>query len=137
MTEARGARPGLTTSAAAHPEPDQALVQLLQRVEAVLDEEQKLLAENRIDQLERLIGRKDQLALELSRLHQQAASGILGEGSLARLRQASTRLGRNAALLERHIAAVSDITTLISGIIADASGDGTYSSVVARPVPRG
>lgn len=51
------------------------------------------------------------------------------------LQRLSTALGRNAALLKLHIAALGDVSDIIIGSMRDAESDGTYSRscMSARP----
>lgn len=118
--------------AAGDPAVSGALLQLLERLESVLDDERECLRLSSFDALDRIIARKDQLSFEAGRYAHLAT----GPGRDPRLHAALDRTVRklhdNAILLKRHTDAVGEITALISEIFKAESADGTYSSSVAR-----
>jgi hypothetical protein len=113
---------------------NQALLQLVIRLESVLEEERKMLAGSLPNDHDRLIARKEHLALEATRLAQHAG-GFLPDGPIRmRLGQAADQLAENARLLRRHIEAVDEIAALIAEICSSVTSDGTYTNKAARQV---
>ncbi len=110
-----------------------AIRQVAERIEGVLDEERLLLASGGHPDLDALVARKSHLALELSRLIRHAES----QGAQAVVREIldrlSAQLARNAQLLNRHIEAVREVSSIIASAINSSTDDGTYSRAVSRP----
>ncbi len=107
--------------------------QLIQRVEKVLEDERLCLQGTPISDLEQVIARKDQLALELQRLSLHRSALPLDAEDRALLGRMTRSLDGNAKLLKRHIEAANEIAGLITRILSSASTDGTYTSrVVGR-----
>ncbi|MGE0627034.1 MAG: hypothetical protein AB7O43_04365 [Hyphomicrobiaceae bacterium] len=108
------------------------LLQLITRIEGVLDEERNLLAGCSREEFDRVVARKDYLALELMRLLQGAGKVPADDALRARLSQTVDKLSENARILRRHIDAVSAISMLIADVLNSEASDGTYSIDVAR-----
>jgi hypothetical protein len=119
--------PGPGTAKSSH-----ALAQFAQRLEGALDEERQLLAASAFDDLDRVIARKDQLALELSRFTPLAGARGVDKDTHTLLVQVAGMLDQNALLLKRHIDAVSEIADMIADVLDSASSDGTYTSSMAH-----
>jgi len=108
-----------------------ALQQIVDRIKAVVEEEKQLLATVSFNGLDRLIARKDQLAIELSRCAKRIDTRLVDGETRALLDEAAKALGSNADLLRRHIEAVSEVASLICSVLVNASSDGTYTSSIA------
>lgn len=111
---------------------ENALLQIAGRIEAVLVEEAMLLAAPPGEDYERLIARKNHLALEVMRISQHGAGSRVSDEVKRRLAEIGTRLAGNAALVRRHMNAVGEIAALVAEMCNRASSDGTYSSQAAR-----
>lgn len=110
----------------------QALQQIAERLEAVLESERQFLMRSSFEDLEQVIARKDQLALEITRLGQHASGCLVDPDGRALLQRAMRCIDANARLLKNHIDAVSEIASLITAICSNADADGTYSISVVR-----
>lgn len=110
---------------------NRALEQLAIRVEDFVREEQNILTSRPAD-FERLLARKELLAVDASRLSLAARGVALNPLVQKRLAQAAERLVENRHFLRRHIDAVSEIAALISRAVSRATSDGTYSRHAAR-----
>ena len=109
----------------------EALRQIVARIKAAVAEENQLLAAASFSGFDRIIARKDQLAIELSRCAKRIDAGAVDGETRALLDEAAKALGSNADLLRRHIEAVSEVASLICNVLVNASSDGTYTSSVA------
>jgi len=125
MQEARGRHVGdyvPTTSPQA-----EALSQLLQRIDGMLDEEADLMPALQPEEFDRVIARKNHLALEAARF--ASGSSFMPDAAMRqRLQQAKARLDENAKVLQRNIDAVGDILALMSDVVNRTQSDGTYTS---------
>ena len=106
---------------------DQALLHLADRIEALWEEERRLLQHAAAEDFDRLIERKEHLAVEVARLMQHALGFDPQPSTRLRLRAMRERLTDNKELLQRHIDAVGEIAALIAGVLNSAMSDGTYS----------
>ncbi|MFM9938880.1 MAG: hypothetical protein ACKVP7_05225 [Hyphomicrobiaceae bacterium] len=133
-TPTRSDRPALVAASpvAAAAGFNQAFLELVDRIDSVLAEERDLLAQSSSDQLERVITRKNHLIVEISRFHLAARGWSLAPHVRARLEQVRLALGENAQLLQRHIGAVNEISSLVADICNRATSDGTYTIHSAR-----
>jgi len=106
----------------------EALRQIVGRIKAVVEDEEKLLAGASSDGLERIVIRKDQLAIELSRYAKIIDAKSIDTDARHLLDEAARLLGSNADLLRRHIEAVSEVAGLICNVLVNANSDGTYTN---------
>lgn len=111
---------------------DRALAQLATRIDAILAEEQLILTSHP-EAFERLVARKELLAVEASRLALAARGGVSDQRVRDRLAAAAKRLADNSCFLRRHIDAVSEIAALVASAVSQSSSDGTYSRQAAQP----
>ena len=79
-----------------------------------------------------IVARKDQISIELMRAARSFSERAADQSLQAVLERISRKLSANATLLKRHIEAVGEIAAMISGVLSEASDDGTYSRVVTR-----
>ncbi|MGD9804072.1 MAG: hypothetical protein AB7O71_12270 [Hyphomicrobiaceae bacterium] len=98
------------------------------RIKAVVEDEEKLLVGGNSDGLERIVIRKDQLAIELSRYAKIIDAKSIDTDARHLLDEAARLLGSNADLLRRHIEAVSEVAGLICNVLVNANSDGTYTN---------
>jgi hypothetical protein len=111
---------------------DRLLMQLLARIDSLLDEEADLLASANLGGLEQLIDRKDHLALEASRVVQMAQGYMPVPEVTASLGNTLKKLSSQAEQVRRHVDAVKTIAAMISDLHSEASGDGTYDNLAHR-----
>lgn len=104
-----------------------ALLQLIQRIDSMLDEEANLMAGSPPEDFDRLIARKNYLALETARFASNIGPFSPDASLRLKLQQAKARLDENAKVLQRNIDAVGDILTLMSDVVNRAQSDGTYT----------
>ena len=78
-----------------------------------------------------IVDRKSHLALELGILLQGVSAPMLGREAKSKLDRFSAELSANARLLDRHIGAVRELSTIIAREIETAGADGTYSPTIA------
>lgn len=104
------------------------LRQIVQRIKTVVEDESRLLAASDFEGFDRVVARKDQLAMELSRYARSAGASGADREARELLGEATRLLGSNADLLRRHIEAVSEVASLICHILVSANSDGTYTS---------
>ena len=105
-----------------------ALTNAVDRLEAVLINENEALASgNRIDLME-TAGRKNQSLLELTRLTRGLGVEDLDDHTRERLVTLRRRLDDNGTVLARHVKASHEISAIMAKSIEDAESDGTYSS---------
>ena len=114
------------------PHENQALAFLIQRIDAVLDEEARLLAANDPEEFDSIISRKDHLALEAARLTAGQARQVIDPIVREKLRAVKAKLLENASLLQMHIEAVGEISALVAGVVNQATSDGTYTNELGR-----
>jgi hypothetical protein len=109
-----------------------AVVRILERLEQVIEGETLALQERRNAELADFNHRKSHGLLELSRairtLNRSMDLAAI-EPQLATLRDT---LDRNHAVLKTHVAAVSEISTLVARAIRDSESDGTYGESLRR-----
>jgi hypothetical protein len=109
-------------------ERDEILRQIVGRIKVVVEDERKLLAAPGSEGFDRIVARKDHLAIELSRYAKNADAKLIGKDARDLLDEAARLLGSNADLLRRHIEAVSEVASLICNVLVDANSDGTYTN---------
>lgn len=108
-----------------------ALAKAVDRLEAILAAETAALDSGTSIDLAEITGRKNQSLLELTRLAKSvpADRDPLLDQRLGRLREV---VEANRRMLELHVRASHDISTLIARSIAEAESDGTYSASLGR-----
>jgi hypothetical protein len=109
-----------------------ALLQLIQRINGMLDEENRLLAGGPPDGFDRIISRKDHLALEVARFTAHVGPFIPDATARLKLQHTKARLADNAKVLQRNIDAVGEILTIVGDVLNRAHGDGTYTNEAVR-----
>lgn len=126
MQYARTDGPG-AASRTNDPAQNDALLQLIRRIDGMLEEESRLLAAGPSDEFDRIITRKNHLALEVSRF--AAHIGAMGPDAETRrkLQDTAARLSDNANTLRRNIDAVGEILAMVSDVLNRAHSDGTYT----------
>lgn len=108
------------------------LMKSLERLEETLDLETAALLSRDLKNLDEFNRRKSQSLLEIRRLV-RTVEGIALDGVAAkRFERLKVKLERNQEILHRHMRAVQEIATIISGAIQAAESDSTYSAQVAR-----
>lgn len=112
-------------------ESKEALKHIVTRIKAVVEEERELLASANFDGVDRLVERKDQLAIELSRFVRRPDARVVDAATRGLLDEAAKALGSNADLLGRHIDAANEVAGIICNILVDANSDGTYTNNAA------
>lgn len=106
----------------------------VERLLAVVEEENTRLAAGRIVSVEESVQKKSRALLELTRLARVPLMGGRGEPGLAhRLAALRESLSRNEALLAMHLRAAREIGVILAASIAREEWDGTY----AAPAPAG
>jgi hypothetical protein len=131
----QGARTGGSNAVSTRtPNPPQsdALLQLIQRIDIMLDEESRLLPGAPPDEFDRIIARKNHLALEVARLTSHIGPFSPDGAERIMLNQTKVRLAENASALQRNIDAVGEILATVSDVLNRAHSDGTYTSEAAR-----
>jgi hypothetical protein len=113
-----------------------AILKLADWISEVLEEEKAQIAQPERADFNALVARKSHLALELSRLMRVAEGQVPTERVRVKLRQLAAELAANERLLRRHMDAVYEISSLIGDAIEQSTADGTYSSEIARRVPK-
>ena len=110
----------------------EAILQVIAQINQLLTEEVGALAVQEFSGCENAAARKGLLTFELGHLF-EVNGGWLFDGSIKTAAvEMKSRAAENAACLERHISAVSEISQLIAGVhLADAS-DGTYTRQSSR-----
>jgi hypothetical protein len=105
---------------------DRILLQLCERIDALLLEEDRLLAAADPQAFDKLIDRKENLALEVSRVLEMADGYVPSREVRSSLSRTLDLLARQRELVRRHVEAVRSITSMISALYCEATGDGTY-----------
>jgi hypothetical protein len=126
----------MSLSSGAKSDSSEALRRIVGHIRSAVEEEKQLLAASDFDAFDRVIARKDQLAIELARHAQRIGADPIDQEVRELLNDAAQALNSNAMLLRHHIEAVSEVAGLISNILANANSDGTYTGNVARRGPR-
>ena len=112
-----------------------ALQQLIHRIDSMLDEEAQLLAGAPPEDFDRIIARKNHLALELARFSAQIGPFSPDAAARQKLHLAQARLSENAVALQRNIDAVGEIISMVTDVVNRAQSDGTYTYDAARRGP--
>jgi len=107
------------------------LMKSLERLEETLDLETAALLSRDLKNLDEFSRRKSQSLLEISRMVRSAEAIALDGIAAQRFEQLKTKLERNQEILERHMRAVQEISSIIAGAIQAAESDSTYSAHVS------
>jgi hypothetical protein len=108
----------------------------IDRVERVIDEETRELRSQKVANLRDFNNRKSQGLLELSRAMRGLGEAARDRRLQAKLTQLRSKIDENLSLLSMHLAAVQEVSTIISRAIQDAESDGTYSAGPGSEGPR-
>jgi hypothetical protein len=131
----QGTRAGGSSAAssriAGSPQND-ALLQLIQRINGMLDEESGLLAGGPPDDFDRIIARKNHLALEVGRFASHVGPFAPDAAARLKLQHTKARLADNASVLQRNIDAVGEILAMVADVLNRAHSDGTYTYEAVR-----
>lgn len=127
MQGARTGGPNAIPAQATDPAQSDALLQLVQRINAVLEEEGRLLGEGPSDDFDRIIARKNHLALEMARFAANVGPLRLDAAARLTLQEAKVSIADNASVLQRNIDAVGEILTMVSDVLNRSQSDGTYT----------
>ncbi|SCY05081.1 hypothetical protein [Microvirga guangxiensis] len=108
------------------------LMKSLERLEETLDLETAALLSRDLKNLEEFNRRKSQSLLEISRMVKNVEAVSVDGIAAKKFERLKVKLERNQEILERHMRAVQEISTIISGAIQAAESDSTYSAHVAH-----
>jgi hypothetical protein len=108
------------------------LMKSLERLEETLDLETAALLSRDLKNLDEFNRRKSQSLLEISRMVRSAEAVALDGFAAKRFERLKVKLERNQEILQRHMRAVQEIASLISGAIQVAESDSTYSAHVVH-----
>lgn len=111
------------------------LTQAINRLEAVLAGETLALVNGDRMGLGEISNRKNQSLLELSRIGRGLDAGSLSDAVRPRIGTLRERLADNSRLLELHMEATAEITSMLAQAIADAESDGTYAAPSGTRTP--
>lgn len=109
------------------PETYDAFFAVVERLEAVLDDETAALAAQRHADITDFTRQKRQGFLELNRILRSIDNAIPSQSILARLADFRSKLEANDAMLRRQLRAVQEVTDIIVRVMQDHESDGTYS----------
>lgn len=110
-----------------------ALLEVLDRIETIVDAETDALRKFKAVDLTDWNGRKSQGLLELSRAVRGLGHATVDERVTARLKQLRAKLDANRTVLSTHLRAAREITSVMAATIRDSESDGTYSNGMSRP----
>ncbi|MCG7392019.1 flagellar protein FlgN [Microvirga sp. ACRRW] len=108
------------------------LMKSLERLEETLDLETAALLSRDLKNLDEFNRRKSQSLLEISRMVKTVETIAIDGIAAKKFERIKVKLERNQDILERHMRAVQEISTLISGAIQAAESDSTYSAHVVH-----
>jgi flagellar biosynthesis/type III secretory pathway chaperone len=109
-----------------------ALAKAVDRLEDILAMETDALDRGAPVDLAEITGRKNQSLLELTRLARTVPATSRDPVLDQRLERLKDVVEANRRMLELHVRASHDISSLISRSIAEAESDGTYSAALGR-----
>jgi len=104
------------------------LIKSLERLEETLDLETAALLSRDLANLDEFNRRKSQSLLEISRMVRAAESIVYDDIAVKKFEKLKVKLERNQEILQRHMRAVQEIATIVSGAIQAAESDSTYSA---------
>lgn len=116
-----------TQSLATAPIPMSPLIPALQRLIEVIEEENAVLKQQRIQPHAGFTDRKNQALRELMAAQRLDSPEHVLQASKGLLERLAAGLRLNAGLLKLHISAVGEISDIIIGGMREAESDGTYS----------
>jgi hypothetical protein len=96
------------------------------RMETVVDQETALLRENRAVELTEFNHRKQQGLLEINRILRNFSHFDIQMVDRDCIRSLVRKLEANRQILAHHIAAMEEISSLVSRAMQEAESDGTY-----------
>ena len=105
---------------------DRQLADIVSRLILVVEEENRILAQNVSQSLDSTIHKKSQLLLELMRFQKSAPVVHQPPGNLQVLGKLKSALAGNQRLLSVHLAAARDITETLLEALRQGESDGTY-----------
>ncbi len=106
------------------------LDRVIQRLEEVVDQETAALRTRAAVDLREFNNRKSQGLLDLNKALRVIDNVAADSGVAARLSQLRAKLDVNRAVLQMHLEAVREISTIVADTIRDADSDGTYSQSI-------
>jgi hypothetical protein len=115
---------------------DDTYVHVIDRIDAVLEEERRQLPDSTVEALEALTTRKNHLALELMHLTRHTNVARPAPQVVQALTDLAGRLSLSAAHLERHLRAAREMLELLRSMRLKADGDGTYTQLIGRRAPK-
>ena len=113
----------------------QAFQGTIERLEQIIDLETTTLQQSVPIDLRGFNHKKSHGLLEMNRAMRTLESISFDQESLASLERLRDKLGKNLAVLESHLKAVTQVSGLIARAIEANESDGTYSATKYNPVP--
>jgi hypothetical protein len=132
MQGTRAGGPGAASTRPSSSAQNDALLQLIQRINGTLDKEGGLLAGATPEEFDRIIARKNHLALEVARFATHVGPFAPDAAARLKLQNTKARLADNASELQRNIDAVGEILSMVSDVLNRAHSDGTYTYEAVR-----
>ncbi|MCB1378729.1 MAG: hypothetical protein KDK89_10250 [Alphaproteobacteria bacterium] len=120
-SDAVGPRPTLPESGVV------ALESVLSRLEAVVEEENRILCEQRICSHREIMEQKHQLMRDLLNARRICGSSDVLQRAAGKWEKLKPTLERNERLLKSHLDALAHVAGIIVDCINQAESDGTYS----------
>jgi hypothetical protein len=108
------------------------LMKSLERLEETLDLETAALLSRDLKNLDEFNRRKSQSLLEITRMVRSVETAPLDGVAVKKFERLKAKLERNQEILQRHMRAVQEISSIVSGAIQAAESDSTYSAEVVR-----
>jgi uncharacterized protein YcbK (DUF882 family) len=99
---------------------------VIARMESLIDQETLLLRENRAVQLAEFNTRKQQGLLELNRILRNFSHVDLKRVDREGVTRLVRKLEENRQVLENHLRAMDEISSLVSRVLQEVESDGTY-----------
>jgi hypothetical protein len=106
---------------------------IIARLTSVIEEENRLLTEQREKSLDALILKKSQLLLELLRVQKSLAVTLPHPELAAGFQTLRAVMEANQRLLSIHLSAAKEISDTILDALRQNESDGTYGSRIALP----
>jgi hypothetical protein len=119
---------GRDSPAEAIPQRPASLAAIISRIEQTIDEETSGLKTDMNFDLKTSNARKSRYLYELSRAVKGSGTTHLVAEQREAILRLRDKLARNEAAIRNHLAAVSEVASLIQGAIQRAETDGTYSA---------
>jgi hypothetical protein len=105
----------------------------VERLESVIDQETAALKMRRVVDLNDFNDRKSHGFVELSRAMRHFEGASLDQSLVACLTGLRTKLEANRAVLQMHLEAVKEVSTVVADAMRHADSDGTYAPTLRRP----